>query len=293
MLKTAVCVGGADMRPWPSVKKVRAQLKHHSTLINHTLHLKHHPVFPSPDMHTYGHCPSHDDFYLVVCNHCGQVVKPEAFEKHCVRRHEPLTKMCGQLSTLAPQQRPRPGKPPSNLSSSRERQKEGRHQEENARLPAVLPVHPRRPSKAQREAARYCLRLIITSQGCSAWVELDKFTMSLTELCVTCRMHQCCAQARPLLCYESILKCSSPILFPVCHQRRSSFKRSLPTNTTHHPHLGPGFLHGIQGPCPLAPVLPPLPHQRNPPCRRSQLDRPVSLTVLCGEQEPTARFIKT
>ncbi|XP_071399686.1 ataxin-7-like protein 2b [Centroberyx affinis] len=95
------------------------------------------------DMPTYGHCPAHDDFYLVVCSHCGQVVKPQAFEKHCERRHGPLTKLCSQSSTLAPQQRPRPGRPPSVVSSSRERQKDPS---------AALPVHQHRPAKAQKEA---------------------------------------------------------------------------------------------------------------------------------------------
>uniref|UniRef100_A0A8C8BC24 Uncharacterized protein n=1 Tax=Otus sunia TaxID=257818 RepID=A0A8C8BC24_9STRI len=35
------------------------------------------------DMNIFGHCPAHDEFYLVVCNHCSQVVKPQAFQKHC------------------------------------------------------------------------------------------------------------------------------------------------------------------------------------------------------------------
>lgn len=35
------------------------------------------------DMSIFGHCPAHDDFYLVVCSHCSQVVKPQAFQKHC------------------------------------------------------------------------------------------------------------------------------------------------------------------------------------------------------------------
>lgn len=35
------------------------------------------------DMSIFGHCPAHDEFYLVVCNHCSQVVKPQAFQKHC------------------------------------------------------------------------------------------------------------------------------------------------------------------------------------------------------------------
>ncbi|XP_004582028.3 ataxin-7-like protein 2 isoform X2 [Ochotona princeps] len=45
------------------------------------------------DMSIFGHCPAHDDFYLVVCNHCSQVVKPQAFQKHCERRHGSLSKL--------------------------------------------------------------------------------------------------------------------------------------------------------------------------------------------------------
>ncbi|XP_016891265.1 ataxin-7-like protein 2b isoform X2 [Cynoglossus semilaevis] len=104
------------------------------------------------DMHIFGHCPAQDDFYLVVCSHCGQVVKPEAFEKHCERRHGQLTKMCGQSSTLAPQQRPRPGQSPVKFPFSRERQRDGAHGEDRAASAASLPVHQHRPTKAQREA---------------------------------------------------------------------------------------------------------------------------------------------
>ncbi|XP_010632335.1 ataxin-7-like protein 1 isoform X2 [Fukomys damarensis] len=40
-----------------------------------------------PDMHLFGHYPAHDDFYLVVCSACNQVVKPQVFQSHCERRH--------------------------------------------------------------------------------------------------------------------------------------------------------------------------------------------------------------
>ncbi|XP_077438630.1 ataxin-7-like protein 2 isoform X2 [Vanacampus margaritifer] len=63
------------------------------------------------DMHIYGECPSRDDFYLVVCGHCSQVVKPQAFERHCERRHGLPPKTCGQGRHLAPQPRPRRGCP--------------------------------------------------------------------------------------------------------------------------------------------------------------------------------------
>uniref|UniRef100_A0A3B5AD45 Tify domain-containing protein n=1 Tax=Stegastes partitus TaxID=144197 RepID=A0A3B5AD45_9TELE len=49
------------------------------------------------DMSIFGLYPGHDDFYLVVCSHCGQVVKPQAFEKHCERRHD-LKKQIVDLS---------------------------------------------------------------------------------------------------------------------------------------------------------------------------------------------------
>ncbi|XP_053464587.1 ataxin-7-like protein 1 isoform X8 [Nycticebus coucang] len=39
------------------------------------------------DMHLFGHYPAHDDFYLVVCSACNQVVKPQVFQLHCERRH--------------------------------------------------------------------------------------------------------------------------------------------------------------------------------------------------------------
>ncbi|XP_066526157.1 ataxin-7-like protein 2a isoform X2 [Hoplias malabaricus] len=59
------------------------------------------------DMSIFGHYPGHDDFYLVVCSHCGQVVKPQAFEKHCERRHGSVGKLYAHLRSTpqAAQQR--------------------------------------------------------------------------------------------------------------------------------------------------------------------------------------------
>ncbi|XP_045912356.1 ataxin-7-like protein 2b isoform X2 [Micropterus dolomieu] len=107
------------------------------------------------DMHIYGHCPAHDEISLVVCSHCGQVVKPQAFEKHCERRHGPLIKMCGQSSTLAPQQQPRPGRPPVNLSSSRPRQKDDSCHEASAPSSAAIPVHQHKLTKTKKEALSF------------------------------------------------------------------------------------------------------------------------------------------
>ncbi|KAM9813920.1 ataxin-7-like protein 2a [Neosynchiropus ocellatus] len=53
------------------------------------------------DMSIFGLYPGHDDFYLVVCSHCGQVVKPQAFEKHCERRHGPLAKLYPRVRSPA------------------------------------------------------------------------------------------------------------------------------------------------------------------------------------------------
>ncbi|MEE6481300.1 hypothetical protein FKM82_012825 [Ascaphus truei] len=59
------------------------------------------------DMHLFGHYPAHDDFYLVVCNICNQVVKPQVFQSHCERRHGSMCKPS-----------PSPASPPSNSRTS-------------------------------------------------------------------------------------------------------------------------------------------------------------------------------
>uniref|UniRef100_A0A3Q3WTF9 SCA7 domain-containing protein n=1 Tax=Mola mola TaxID=94237 RepID=A0A3Q3WTF9_MOLML len=73
------------------------------------------------DMSIFGLFPGHDDFYLVVCSHCGQVVKPQAFEKHCERRHGPLAKLYARLRSPTPapqpQQRPHHSNSPSHGSN--------------------------------------------------------------------------------------------------------------------------------------------------------------------------------
>ncbi|XP_008289656.1 ataxin-7 isoform X1 [Stegastes partitus] len=43
-------------------------------------------------MSIFGQCPAQDDFYLVMCSHCGQVVKPQAFQAHYERRHSSASK---------------------------------------------------------------------------------------------------------------------------------------------------------------------------------------------------------
>ncbi|XP_077430433.1 ataxin-7 [Vanacampus margaritifer] len=44
------------------------------------------------DMPIFGHYPAQDDFYLVMCSHCSQVVKPQAFQAHYERRHNSAIK---------------------------------------------------------------------------------------------------------------------------------------------------------------------------------------------------------
>ncbi|XP_028302227.1 ataxin-7 [Gouania willdenowi] len=45
------------------------------------------------DMPIFGQCPAQDDFYLVMCSHCSQVVKPQAFQAHYERRHSLSSKL--------------------------------------------------------------------------------------------------------------------------------------------------------------------------------------------------------
>ncbi|XP_061583828.1 LOW QUALITY PROTEIN: ataxin-7 [Cololabis saira] len=44
------------------------------------------------DMPIFGQCPAQDEFYLVMCSHCGHVVKPQAFQAHYERRHSSASK---------------------------------------------------------------------------------------------------------------------------------------------------------------------------------------------------------
>ncbi|XP_046372165.1 ataxin-7-like protein 1 isoform X1 [Haliotis rufescens] len=39
------------------------------------------------DKYLFGICPSQDEFYLVVCEKCNQVIKPQALKRHMVNRH--------------------------------------------------------------------------------------------------------------------------------------------------------------------------------------------------------------
>ncbi|KAL2295506.1 hypothetical protein Nmel_017919 [Mimus melanotis] len=75
------------------------------------------------DMDIFGHCPAHDEFYLVVCNHCSQVVKPQAFQKHCERRHGPLSKLYARATAchVAVNGQPVPGRTPGAAKALQEK----------------------------------------------------------------------------------------------------------------------------------------------------------------------------
>ncbi|KAK6488065.1 ataxin-7-like protein 1 isoform X2 [Huso huso] len=45
------------------------------------------------DMFIFGHSPAHDEFYLVVCNICNQLLKPQIFQSHCEQRHSSRCKL--------------------------------------------------------------------------------------------------------------------------------------------------------------------------------------------------------
>ncbi|XP_022538524.2 ataxin-7 isoform X1 [Astyanax mexicanus] len=51
------------------------------------------------DMPIFGQCPAQDDFYLVMCSHCSQVVKPQAFQAHYERRHGSISKSTSAYSS--------------------------------------------------------------------------------------------------------------------------------------------------------------------------------------------------
>ncbi|XP_035486925.2 ataxin-7-like protein 2a isoform X1 [Scophthalmus maximus] len=113
------------------------------------------------DMSIFGLYPGHDDFYLVVCSHCGQVVKPQAFEKHCERRHGPVAKLYAKLRSPTPapqpQQRPLHGHSPSHGTNSASASSwEGRVQGAGhlrAPSPSTPPQH--RHSKNSKDGVRH------------------------------------------------------------------------------------------------------------------------------------------
>lgn len=96
------------------------------------------------DMPIYGHCPAQDDFYLVVCSHCGKLVKPQAFKEHCDQRHSSLTKICVPPA-CTPLQKPRTSRPSSHVS--KEAQRDSRSKETGA------PSSQRKATKLQKESA--------------------------------------------------------------------------------------------------------------------------------------------
>uniref|UniRef100_A0AAV2LYE7 SCA7 domain-containing protein n=1 Tax=Knipowitschia caucasica TaxID=637954 RepID=A0AAV2LYE7_KNICA len=76
------------------------------------------------DMPIYGHCPAQDNFYLVVCSHCGKLVKPQAFEEHYDQRHHSLSKTC-VLPSSTPLQQPCTSRPSQTVTKERPRDSRG------------------------------------------------------------------------------------------------------------------------------------------------------------------------
>lgn len=119
-------------------------------------------------MKIYGYCPALDNFYLVVCSHCGQLVKPQAFEAHCQRRHA-HTKLCTTSSGFMEQQCPQPRRLPS-IPSSREGHKTGEPQEAaGTSKTASAPQH--KTTKVLTEDAR--------SYTCLCWATTMLYIISL------------------------------------------------------------------------------------------------------------------
>ncbi|XP_040926708.1 ataxin-7-like protein 2a isoform X2 [Betta splendens] len=128
-------------------------------------------VSAADDMSIFGLYPGHDDFYLVVCSHCSQVVKPQAFEKHCERRHGPLAKLYARLRSPTPapqpQQRSHHSHSPShgtNAASSWESRGQGIGQLRAAPpSPSTPPQY--KHSKSSKDGLRHSPLEKLSSQG--------------------------------------------------------------------------------------------------------------------------------
>ncbi|XP_046881738.1 ataxin-7-like protein 2a [Hypomesus transpacificus] len=114
------------------------------------------------DMSIFGHYPGQDDFYLVVCSHCSQVVKPQAFEKHCERRHGHLGKLYARLRSppSAQQQRPRHGHSPSSAHTNSASSSSWDGRSQGSGPPRAAPPSPSTPpqyrhSKTGKEGVRH------------------------------------------------------------------------------------------------------------------------------------------
>ncbi|KAI1897170.1 hypothetical protein AGOR_G00080460 [Albula goreensis] len=70
------------------------------------------------DMPIFGQCPAQDDFYLVMCNYCSQVVKPQAFHTHYERRHGSSSKPLSSAYSIPTLASRRDGSSSSSSSSN-------------------------------------------------------------------------------------------------------------------------------------------------------------------------------
>ncbi|KAJ8245307.1 hypothetical protein GJAV_G00269390 [Gymnothorax javanicus] len=97
------------------------------------------------DMHLYGQYPAYDEFCLVVCNICSQVVKPQGILSHYERRHAPFSDVRAPLSQKS--------KVP--FSSSYRPPRDGEHP------PFTRPPHSVYPPKGVR--AKPCVSVPVVS----------------------------------------------------------------------------------------------------------------------------------
>uniref|UniRef100_A0A3Q4N6F2 Ataxin 7-like 2a n=1 Tax=Neolamprologus brichardi TaxID=32507 RepID=A0A3Q4N6F2_NEOBR len=139
------------------------------------------------DMSIFGLYPGHDDFYLVVCSHCGQVVKPQAFENHCERRHGPVAKLYARLRspTPAPQPQQRSHHGPSPPHGTNAASWEGRNQgvgQLRAAPPSPVTPPQYRYSKTSKDGVRLsCYSMAVCAAG--AQLQLCKAALQLRPSC--------------------------------------------------------------------------------------------------------------
>ncbi|XP_069499814.1 ataxin-7 [Ambystoma mexicanum] len=115
------------------------------------------------DMPIFGLCPAYDDFYLVMCNHCNQVIKPQAFQSHYERRHGSLSKppltlpsstVYSLLSALPSKSKGSIGsgnKRPSSGSSASSVSKMLKSPKDKLQMSGNKPMHPLQHSKLIHE----------------------------------------------------------------------------------------------------------------------------------------------
>ncbi|CAB1457268.1 unnamed protein product [Pleuronectes platessa] len=220
------------------------------------------------DMSIFGLYPGHDDFYLVVCSHCGQVVKPQAFEKHCEWRHGPVAKLYARLRSPTPasqpQQRPHQGHSPSSGTNSASASSwEGRGQgvgQLRAAPPSPSTPPQYRHSKNSKDAVRH-----------SPLEKLSSYS-SHTE--------------------SSVFKQPSPLEHPMSSPPPSLRDHPWPHGSTPPGRPSPSDRPPAQSQdSPLAPAMPP--HRIPRPYNKVASKRECDLDKHCGVLDPDRKKVCT